>query len=57
MTEAVRTSEASVYSEPTRRYIPKGFHRHLYQLSFTWEILDSHGGNYDDDSLLGYRIM
>jgi hypothetical protein len=67
--KAVRTSEMSVYfHETTRRYIPEGFHLHTRRLEnlnshfFTvvpkhvFFIIDIrfHGGEYEDDSLLGY---
>jgi hypothetical protein len=32
MTEAIRTSETSVYSEITRRYIPHGSNLYIYSL-------------------------
>jgi hypothetical protein len=52
--EAVRTSETSVDNHFTRQYIPEDNSEHLLGAC---EISSSHGGEYDQNCLLGYTAL
>jgi hypothetical protein len=63
MVEAVRTSETSAHSNETAwRYIPEDSKLHTRRRENlkshnTLEISSSYGGEYEDDSILGYYAV